>query len=411
MDQQYFQYPTPPQKPQRKTKKSTFVWVCLVVALISYFLGCVTMLVYSFPYDQLIPTFEFNPPHDTQTGDLPSATASPAPTPYTPGTWKPSDQQPLDNATIPEINRRVSPSIVGIVNRVRRMDRFQTLAEVDAGSGSGIIISADGYIVTNCHVIEGATNIIVTLKGGDELPAELIGKDSRSDIAVLKIDRTDLIPIIMGNSEIVEVGETAIAIGNPLGDLVGTLTAGVISGVNREVEMDGYKQTLLQTDAAINPGNSGGALVNIRGELIGINSLKSIYAGFDDYGNPIAAEGIGFAIPSNTVVPIIEALITNGMIERPGIGIYGHAVTETESADLKIPMGIYIVDVIRNGPADDAGIMQGDVLLTFNGAELTDFAVLTNMLDACHIGDEVRLDVWRNGREYICDVILAQLDN
>ena len=417
MDQQYFAYnaPTPPP-PQRKRRRFTWVWF-IFIALGSFGLGCLVMSTLHLS-NQLADAVSTPPPgfrtpvpggarnDPTATPGLtsdPNASATPRPA------WQPASLTPFENATVPEINRRVSPSIVGITNSVRRLDRSEALSETAYSSGSGIIISEDGYIVTNSHVIQGASSIFVTLKGGEELPAVLIGEDSRTDIAVLKIDRSGLTPISMGDSDSVEVGEPAIAIGNPLGDLMGTLTMGVISGVNREMDIDGYKQTLLQTDAAINPGNSGGALVNSRGELIGINSMKSIFAGYDDYGNAIAAEGLGFAIPSNSAVPIIDILITQGKIERVGLGIYGHTITDAESVELSIPKGIYIVDVILDGPADEAGIMQGDVLLTFNDAELTDFNVLTSMLDSCKIGDVAHMDVWREGRTYVCDVQLAEL--
>ncbi len=314
------------------------------------------------------------------------------------------------NIDIPAIVKADSPAVVGVLNNVKALSRQQLSSTETQGSGSGVIVSSDGYIVTNNHVIEGADSVSVVLQNGDTVDAKVVGADSQTDLAVLKIEKTGLTTIAFGDSGAVQVGESVVAIGNPLGtELYGTVTSGIISATDRELIIDDVRFTLLQTDAAINPGNSGGALVNAKGELIGINSLKSTTAGTDEYGNSISAEGIGFAIPINDARPIIEELITKGYVERPMMGISGSSITEEQAAYNNVPMGLYVVQLSENGPAAKAGIQVEDIITQVDGKDVTSFSDLRDVIDSHKVGDTLTVKAYRykESKEYTFQVTLA----
>lgn len=313
---------------------------------------------------------------------------------------------------IPAIVKADGPAVVGVLNKVKGQFGFGSTNTSDQtqGSGSGVIISTDGYIVTNNHVVAGADSLSVVLPGGKEVAAKLIGADAQTDLAVLKINETGLTAMPLGNSDAVQVGETVLAIGNPLGtELAGTVTEGIISATNRELQVDGYNYKLLQTDAAINPGNSGGALVNMSGELIGINQLKSTTAGSDTYGNSIAAEGIGFAIPISDAKPVIEQLIRDGGIARPVLGISPQEITADQASFYKVPQGVGIVSLTDNGPAMKAGIQAGDIITAIDGGKITTLADVRNVLNKHKVGDTLSMKVFRSsdGKEYTYNVTLG----
>lgn len=295
--------------------------------------------------------------------------------------------------SVSEIAKQVGPSCVGIINKAKlqpqryydpfsgRYYYYQTSEElVQQGSGSGIIISEDGYIVTNQHVIADATEITVVLNTGDEYTATLVGADSKSDLAVLKINASGLTAAVLGDSSQVEVGELAVAIGNPLGqELAGTVTAGVISAVNRKMTVENRSYNLLQTDAAINPGNSGGALVNQYGEVIGINSIKMSETG---------VEGIGFAIAISEAKPIIDDLMNEGYVS--GRSLIGVTITESKN-------GLTVYSVSEGSGAEKAGIKQGDLIVKADGQVVTTGEALNAVRDTKKPGDYITLTVIRNG--------------
>lgn len=303
-----------------------------------------------------------------------------------------------DNPTA-DIAQSLSPAIVAVLSKVT-YTRFDKTEEYLYSDGSGIVLSSDGYIVTNYHVIESANVLYVVLDDSDEeIPADLIGYDDVRDIAVLKIDRYNLHAARFGDSDALRVGDLAVAIGNPLGTLTGTVTQGIISAAHRTLELEnGRTQGFIQTDAAINPGNSGGALANKAGEVVGINTLKEIYAGYDEYGMPIAAEGIGYAIPINDVLPIVQELILTGRVKRPGLGITGAAVTPELARENGCPPGVYVDSVVEGGPADRAGIAEGDVITAINGEPVDTMYDLTTVLDGSQVGETVELKVWQAGQ-------------
>jgi len=267
-------------------------------------------------------------------------------------------------------------------------------------SGSGIVLSNDGYIVTNAHVISGGESIAVTLNNGSVYPAYLIGSDEFTDIAVIKIEADELIAAEFGNSDTIEVGATAVAIGNPTGQLQGTVTAGIISAVSRNIWVNNNMMTLIQTDASINSGNSGGPLINKYGQVIGINSAKISATGY---------EGIGFAIPINTVKPIVEELIENGYISgRPVVGVQASEVSKMASAFYGIPQGLYVNSLMQGADILKKGVAQGDVITHVGGERiysLSDAVMLRNQHSA---GEEIGLTVYRRGKSYNITIKLSE---
>lgn len=312
---------------------------------------------------------------------------------------------------------KVLPSVVGIEVDFTVYSNFATFSAASqsttsTATGSGVIISKDGYILTNNHVINtsssssnyysvsDANKVMVYLYNEDEpVEAKIVGADSVTDLAVLKIDRDNLTAIEFGDSDSIQVGEFAMAVGSPL-NLRDTVTSGIISGTDREIEDEsGTMYTLIQTDAAINSGNSGGALVNAEGKLIGINTLKLAGTGI---------EGIGFAIPVNSTFDIAEQLISTGKVKRPYIGISGADVTETRAAYYRLPIGIYVQRIESDGPARNSDLKLGDVIVKFNGNEVKTMTQLNRLKNECKIGDTVRLTVSRDGEELEVEITLAE---
>ncbi len=273
---------------------------------------------------------------------------------------------------------------------------------VTEGAGSGVIVSADGYIVTNNHVINGASKITVTTKDEKSYEATLVGTDSESDVALLKISASNLQPVVMGNSEGIVVGQQAIAIGNPLGELGGTVTDGIISALNREITIDGETMNLLQTDTAINPGNSGGGLFNASGELIGLVVAKSSGTG---------VEGLGFAIPVNEVKSVVEALMSDGYVKgRASLGV---ALVDVDSAETAMQYrvnstGVYISQVTSGGPAANAGLQSGDRIVSVDGTAVSSAADVKQAIRSHSVGDTIEVKVSRNGSEQTMKVTLGE---
>ena len=297
-----------------------------------------------------------------------------------------------DISPVVAIAEVVSPSIVGIKTYGMVQDWFGRQYTSQLGGGSGIIFRNDGYIITNNHVVEGATGIEVSLYNGESYQAEIIGVDSATDLAVIKIEAPDLAAAVLGDSDELRIGELAVAIGNPLG-YSNTVTSGIISGLNRQ-SMSGYEQelSLIQTDAAINNGNSGGALVNSNGEVIGINSVK-LASG--------SVEGMGFAITINEAKPIIEQLLNQGHVSRPYMGIGVQEITEVLAKQYQLSQkhGIIITQIVENGPADKAGLRLGDIIYKANDVLIYKFTDFSDLLDASQVGDSIHLLIDRNGKQ------------
>ncbi|MBO4896878.1 MAG: trypsin-like peptidase domain-containing protein [Clostridia bacterium] len=299
-----------------------------------------------------------------------------------------------------EIGKTVGPCVVGVVSEIQGRGFFS--AQTSTGSGSGVICSAEGHIITNYHVIENATSVKVVLNTGDEYDASLIGADERTDLAVIKIDAPNLPVAVLGDSTKLEAGEKVVAIGNPLGmEFAGSLTHGIISAVNRTITVDGRSYNMIQTDAAINPGNSGGALVNEYGEVIGINSVKVASS---------MVEGLGFAIPISEAKPIIEDLMDYGYVKgRPLVGIQYRYISEQEAYYYNLPSaGLVIIDVTPGTGADNAGLQRGDIILECDGEIIESDSALNDVRDKHKAGDTLNFKINRNGDIIDVPVVLGE---
>ena len=264
-----------------------------------------------------------------------------------------------------------------------------------AAAGSGFILTQDGYILTNYHVVEGSNSIKVTTYDGTGYDAQLIGYDESNDIAVLKIDATDLTPVVLGDSDTLNVGDSVVAIGNPLGELTFSLTTGVVSALDRPVTLStGTTMNLIQTDCAINSGNSGGALFNLYGEVIGITNAK--YSSSSS-SSEASIDNIGFAIPLDQVRSIFESIITNGYIVKPYIGVTVSDVS-AESQSYGLPQGAAVRSVTENGPAAEAGLQENDIITAANGETITSSNDLVKLVKAASAGDTLELTVYRQGQ-------------
>lgn len=315
----------------------------------------------------------------------------------------------------PEIIALAKPSVVGIKSIVEQSYGWYGTQTYE-GVGSGFIITNDGYIVTNYHVIEDAVSIKVILSDGTEYDAVEIGSDPLSDVAVLKVEATDLPALVIGNSDTISAGDTVIAIGCPSGiDLAGTATRGMISMVDRQISItDSYGRvqkmmSVIQTDAAINPGNSGGPLLNTRGEVIGINTLKL---------SATTYEGIGFALPINGVMKLVDQICENGaVVERPSdsfvtgkaaLGITYRDITASESKKYDLPQGVLIVLVSQGGAAQQSGMKSGDVIVGFDGKDITTADELISILEKKKPGDTVPVKLYRDGEYMTLDAVLSE---
>lgn len=282
-------------------------------------------------------------------------------------------------------------STVGITTQVTT--NFWGYTTQSAASGSGFILSADGYLLTNYHVIESASSIKATLYNGKSYDATLIGYDESNDIAVLKIDAEGLTPVTLGDSDNLNVGDDVIAIGNPLGELTFSLTSGSVSALNREVTLSSnVTMNLIQTDCAINSGNSGGALFNLYGEVVGITNAK--YSGSSGSGASI--DNIGFAIPINSVRSIVDSIIEKGYVTKPYIGVMVSDVGE-ESTKYGLPEGAAVVSVTEGGPAEKAGIKANDIITEVNGKAISGKSDLSAVISEHAAGDKLTLSIYRQG--------------
>ena len=278
----------------------------------------------------------------------------------------------------------------------------------DTGSGTGVVLSEDGYIVTNCHVIDGAKTIQVVFTDEKILTARVVGADAASDLAVLYVQASDLTPAEFGDSSTLRVGDAVAAIGDPLGIAFrGTMTDGIVSAINRDVTSGGRTMTLIQTNAALNSGNSGGPLLNCYGQVVGINTMK-IGAFTDSAG----VEGLGFAIPSTTVKEIVDQLIAQGYVSgRPDPGFAGRSISGIEQAWYRLPAGVLITDLKDGGAAEKAGMTEGDILLSLDGSRVTDTQTLENLLYNYSAGDSVEAVIYRSGKQYSVNLTLGEANN
>lgn len=305
--------------------------------------------------------------------------------------------------SVQQIASVVSPSVVAITTE--QMSSSQTWFGgyyVQSGAGSGVIISQDGYILTCAHVVSGATSVKVQLNGSDEsYDATVVGQDSTSDIAVLKIDATGLTPAVIGDSDALAVGEVAVAVGNPLGTLSNTVTDGIVSALNRQVTVQNNDMTLIQTDASISPGNSGGGLFNANGELIGIVNAKS---------SSSDAEGLGFAIPINTAMEMAKQMIEKGYVARPAMGVTVITINDAQTA-MQYGVsnyGVYIYQIASGSGAEKGGLKLGDRIISIDDVAVSSASDVQKYCQSKEVGDTVTLQVERDGKVISCEVTLGE---
>ena len=309
--------------------------------------------------------------------------------------------------TTEQVADLVSPSVVVITTEQVVYSQWSWYGQnqVESGAGSGVIISSDGYILTCAHVVDGASTITVTI-GDKDYTATLVGEDTTSDIAVIKIDADGLTPATVGNSDSLKVGQSVMAVGNPLGELGGTVTGGMISALNRSVTIQGSSSvntmSLIQMDASVSPGNSGGGLFNMNGELIGIVNAKS---------SSSDAEGLGFAIPINDAIKVAQELLENGYVTgRPYLGITYLAVEDAQTAaQLGVnAYGVYVVEVVKGGPAEKAGLQAGDRIVSVDGTEIASKDDLGTLMQKHAAGDTLSITIAREGQMQTVNVTLGE---
>lgn len=327
-------------------------------------------------------------------------------------TWSNDSSAPVDstlpasrNTAVVETAKRVGPAVVGITSEVYDRDIFNRNVEVGQNVGSGVIFDKKGYIVTNNHVVGNNRQVNVALSDGQVVTGKVIGTDSVTDLAVVKIPGSDKLPVAeFGNSDSLQPGETAVAIGNPLGlEFRGTVTVGVISALNRTLDDVEQQIKLIQTDAAINPGNSGGALCTADGKVIGINSAKIAKAG---------VEGMGFAIPINQVKVIVSQLISNGHVTRPYLGLYGidKPLAARNGISWDHNGGIYVYKIADGSPLDGSDIVRGDYIMQINGKATNSLSELRNVMMNYKPGDKVTITYEHSGHTRTAVVVLGEDD-
>ncbi len=372
-DYQHKMEPEPPKKKNRGLMVfGTIVGVVFSITLVSFAAYGLQAMINNNntkPVEESSKMIE----QSTENGSMPNITI---------------DSKPMDTETVSsdgkmttvQINKMVGPSVVAI-------EAYSQGGFAATSQGSGIIMSSDGYIITNAHVIEGATGVKVVLGNGEAYTGEVIGLDTQTDLAVVKIEEENLAYVTFGDSDEIDVGETILAIGNSWG-MQGTITQGIVSGVDRIVRGEtGYDMTFIQVDAAINPGNSGGALVNEYGQVIGINSAKFVS---ED------VEGIGFAIPINDAMPIIEDIIVNGRVTgRAKLGIEGIPIDSIDSRMYGVPVGIQIINIQEDSDLDDKGIVPGDIITAVDGDPVESFDDMKEVTTGKAPGDTIVLTIYR----------------
>lgn len=306
--------------------------------------------------------------------------------------------EPGETLTLQQLYAACADSIVSVAAYQR--------GEAGYFWGTGIVLSEDGLILTNTHIINDTDRAVVTLSNNEEYEATLVGADGVSDLAVLKIEATGLQPAVFGQSERLAVGEAVAAIGNPLGEeFRSTLTDGIISAIDRDVSYQGRTMTLLQTNTALNEGNSGGALFNMYGQVVGITNMKMM-------SSLSSIEGIGFAIPSATVQRVVRALVSEGEVRgRPAIGITVGAIPEEAQERYELPEGLYITDVSRDCDAAKQGVKAGDVLIAVDGVPVKTTTEVNDMKNAHEVGDTMVLTIWREGETIDVTITLGDTND
>lgn len=426
------QFPQPPKARPKKRGVGGYVVVGAVCLLVGFSLGSLLTGIVSLGAKGLggwgdmdsLPEihgdfgdWEWEWEWGSKDPDQAQPQTTPQPEPTQAPTYIPREMPALDGVApslqampnpLPDIVESAGKGVVGM--DVYYYDE-ELEQDVPMAYGSGFIISSEGYIVTNAHVVEGASQVEVKFIDGSSAPGQVIGADSKLDVAVVYVEAQGLTPLALGSSAQVKVGDFTVAIGNPTGEMLAdTATFGIISATAREANVEGQVNSYIQTDAAINPGSSGGPLLDMSGKVIGITSAKALYAGYDEYGNMINAEGIGYAIPIDEAMEVVRELITTGHVKRPGIGISVVEIDQTTAEMYQVPQGILVYTVTEDGPAHVADLRINDVILSYDGitaGATTDFVAYVGAME---VGDQVKLRIWRDGQEQELYVTVGDLN-
>ncbi|HIR68759.1 MAG TPA: trypsin-like peptidase domain-containing protein [Candidatus Pelethousia gallinarum] len=426
------QFPQPPKARPKKRGVGGYVVVGAVCLLVGFSLGSLLTGIVSLGAKGLggwgdmdsLPEihgdfgdWEWEWEWGSKDPDQAQPQTTPQPEPTQAPTYTPREMPALDGVApslqampnpLPDIVESAGKGVVGM--DVYYYDE-ELEQDVPMAYGSGFIISSEGYIVTNAHVVEGASRVDVKFIDGSSAPGQVIGADSKLDVAVVYVEAQGLTPLALGSSAQVKVGDFTVAIGNPTGEMLAdTATFGIISATAREANVEGQVNSYIQTDAAINPGSSGGPLLDMSGKVIGITSAKALYAGYDEYGNMINAEGIGYAIPIDEAMEVVRELITTGHVKRPGIGISVVEIDQTTAEMYQVPQGILVYTVTEDGPAHVADLRINDVILSYDGitaGATTDFVAYVGAME---VGDQVKLRIWRDGQEQELYVTVGDLN-
>ena len=419
--------PEPPAAAPEKKKKKTWPWVLGVILLsLAIVIGLSLALREEEPEQPAIP--EFHLPHGSEKDDSGDKTGysgnkksdKPSYREFFDALYPVEDTESVkvniprgeaegdfrmelapaegEELKLQELYERCSPWVVGI--------SAYTKGQVGYGWGSGVILSEDGLIITNTHVVDGADSATVKLYDDREFEAVLIGADSISDIAVLKIEATGLPAAVFGDSAALTVGQQVAAIGNPLGEEFRmTLTDGIISAISRDINYNGRTMTLMQTNAALNEGNSGGPLFNFNGQVIGITNMKMM-------SSASTVEGIGFAIPSSTVLGVVNSILQEGkVVGRASIGITIGPIPDSALQDYDLPEGLFIVTVSPGSDAEAKGLRAGDILMEVNGQSVTETKQVAEIKDQFGVGDELQFRIWRDGKIFEVSVALVDTND
>ena len=406
--------PATPANAAKSRKKRTVIKITAIVLCALVLIAAVLLVI----FNEFLPGPSSVPPADTQseenTGsgfsrdfkEFFSTYSTPAETPAPESKLKRAELQTdfrvdfesteeMEQLQLQELYAACSPSVVGI----------SALSERGIHWGTGFIISSDGYIVTNQHIISGTTLAEVILQDGSHFPAYLIGEDSYSDIAVLKIAAKDLPAVSFGDSTALTVGDEVAAIGNPLSSsLTGTLTNGIISAEERTINYNGEDLPMLQTNTALNEGNSGGPLFNMYGQVVGITNMK-----FNASYSEVTIEGIGFAIPSRLVKTVVNQIIATGRYSRPGLGITVSPIPVNIGSEYQLPIGLYVAEISENSDALAKGVQVGDIVTHVNGIPVRQNKDLLSIRDSMQVGNEMTFTIFREGETFDVVIVLQEL--